>query len=150
MSKTRFYRTWGNMKSRCYHKKTNRFQSYGGKGIRVCDRWHKFIPFMEDMYESYQEHAKKHKENTQLDRIDSNGNYCPENCRWLTMEENIGHNLWLNNLSKEERERRTKSKRTNRKLKSLRRMRGDFISAIVNQEAVYKYFFEIHNLGIMQ
>ena len=69
------YGTWKGMKARCYNKKAKGYKNYGGRGIKVCDRWLDINNFIEDMYPSYQEDLS-------LDRIDVNGNYEPTNCRW--------------------------------------------------------------------
>jgi len=87
MSSTRFYRIFYLMKGRCYDKKNDSYKYYGQQGIRVCDRWLKFENFRDDMYESYQKHAKKYGEkDTSINRERNTENYCFENCEWNTQE----------------------------------------------------------------
>lgn len=77
------YNTWSTMKRRCYNKEDNGYKYYGGRGIKVCDRWlESFDDFIEDM-------GPKPFKGAQLDRIDANKNYEPTNCRWVTPHENI-------------------------------------------------------------
>lgn len=81
MSRTRIYRAWSNMKVRCYKKRFIGYKDYGGRGIRVCDRWKdSFENFWEDMNVSY-------RDNLTLDRIDNDKGYSKENCKWATTKE---------------------------------------------------------------
>jgi hypothetical protein len=71
--------SWNCMMDRCYEPKTNRYENYGGSGIRVCKRWHSFINFLEDM--------GCRPEGYTLDRLDHSKGYSKENCKWSTRTE---------------------------------------------------------------
>lgn len=84
--KTAFYHKYNSMHLRCEDKRADSYKRYWWRWIR-CE-WKSFQEFYRDMYESYIAHVKEHWEkNTTLDRIDSNWNYCKENCRWATCKQ---------------------------------------------------------------
>ena len=79
------YNVWRSVKKRCYYKKHPYYEYYGGKGIKVCDRWlvhgKGFYNFLEGM-------GRRPSNKHELDRIDSDKDYCKENCRWLSRFKN--------------------------------------------------------------
>ncbi len=78
MSLRPVYAVYRSMLARCSNPKNKAWHLYGGRGITVCDRWKTFEQFLADMGEP--------SAGMSLDRIDSNGNYEPSNCRWATMQ----------------------------------------------------------------
>ena len=81
-----FYFVYQHLLRRCNNPKDKEYHNYGGRGIQCL--WKKFEEFKNDMYDSYLKHLEKYgKENTTLDRINNDGNYCKENCRWATIKE---------------------------------------------------------------
>lgn len=76
IERTKSYSSWNNMLQRCENKNNKDYKSYGGKGILVCQEWHDFNKFYDDMGAC----PKKHS----IDRVDRTGNYEPSNCRWAT------------------------------------------------------------------
>lgn len=79
LSKTEIYDVWVNMKSRCLNQSNKSFHNYGGRGIKVCERWMQFDNFFADMGEPPARH--------EIDRIDNDGDYLPSNCKWSTKQE---------------------------------------------------------------
>jgi hypothetical protein len=71
------------MKSRCLNPNDKSYHRYGGRGITVCDEWLDFANFYKDMYTKWLFMSRIRK-NISLDRVNNNGSYCKENCRWAT------------------------------------------------------------------
>jgi hypothetical protein len=90
MSRHRAYRNWIHAKGRCENPANEFYSSYGGRGIKVCERWSSFEAFWEDMGPTW-------KEGLTLDRIDNHKGYEPDNCRWATAMQQA-NNRWNNRI----------------------------------------------------
>ena len=92
---TPIYNTWSNMLARCNKSTHKDYKHYGGRGIGVCSRWHKFENFFTDM--------NPRPKGMTLERKDNSGDYCPENCVWATradQSKNKRSNVWLTAFGK--------------------------------------------------
>jgi hypothetical protein len=81
-NKQNFYNSWQNMKGRCLRESHPKYPRYGGRGVKICDEWMTIEGFAKWAL------SNGWVDGLSLDRIDNNGDYCPENCRWITMSEN--------------------------------------------------------------
>lgn len=84
MTRTPEWTAWSNMLARCTWEKHPRFADWGGRGIRVCERWQSFENFYADM-------GARPSRDHSIDRIDNDGHYEPSNCRWTTRKEQMAN-----------------------------------------------------------
>ena len=83
MYQSRLYGIWEGMKYRCNNPKSDAYKYYGGRGIKICDEWDKFVPFYNwAMKNGYSDELT-------IDRIDNDKGYSPDNCRWATMKQQV-------------------------------------------------------------
>jgi len=93
MSQTRLYRIWDDIRGRTLRPGNTYFHNYGGRGITLFEPWKQFVPFMEWAL------ANGYTDQLSIDRMDNDGPYSPENCRWVTKKEqdrNKRSNVWIN------------------------------------------------------
>lgn len=81
-TKCRLYRVWSGMKTRCSNPNASGYGSWGGRGITICDEWKEYGPF------ANWARANGFQEHLEIDRVDNDGPYSPQNCRWVTRKQN--------------------------------------------------------------
>ena len=98
LADNKLYKVWYAMNYRCYDKKSNSYSNYGARGITVCDEWRKDFKTFESWALN-----NGYSEGLSIERINVNGNYCPENCTWATHLEqcnNMRRNIFVTYLGK--------------------------------------------------
>ena len=128
-SGTRLYHIWEHIKDRCLNDNNDRYSRYGGRGILLCREWMTFKPFLKWA------NKNGYSKDLQIDRIDNDGNYCPDNCRFTTIKEN-NRNRPSTKLSMEKAEeiRRLKAKKVNyKKIASMFGISESHVYQIVNR-----------------
>lgn len=147
------YRAWQAMKNRCLNKAGINYNNYGGRGITVCDEWrNSFVNFYKDM-------GERPSNKYSLDRIDNNGNYCKQNCRWATKIQQANNTRFNRKINYNGKEISLKDfgKKVNLKRKALswRIHNGWTIEEIKNNEKIKytirrKKILELRKKGLTQ
>lgn len=98
-NRTPTYRCWVSMRKRVLYRGDKNYWRYGGRGIRICERWNDYSAFLADMGERP---SLKHS----IDRIDGNGHYEPANCRWATPAQQVANRSLVNGYRQKQHARR--------------------------------------------
>jgi hypothetical protein len=80
----KFYLLWNNIRQRCENSNNPNYKRYGARGIKVCNRWQEFNNFKMDMFPTY-------KKGLWIERINNDGDYDPDNCKWATRKEQLSN-----------------------------------------------------------
>jgi len=129
---TREYRAWSHIKDRCYAPTCERYPRYGGRGIKVCERWlHSFETFLKDMGICPEKYT--------IERLNTNGNYEPSNCVWAdahTQSRNRSDNVWLEYKGELLilKDWASKLGIDNRKLHALIQYEGKTLAEVINEQ----------------
>ena len=134
-SKTRLHTIWCEMKRRCYCKTDKAYNNYGGRGIKVCEEW-------KNNYLCFKEWAinNDYKENLTIDRINNDGDYEPNNCRWINKKQQA------NNRRTNIKIRYKNKEYTLKQLAELLQIKYSKIYWAYKNNSLYKYGIEIEEL----